>query len=303
MIKAAIIAGQHAAIPRLVHLLHTHPDVELVAFCNPQDAGRPLSEIFPSMTGETDLFVTSAADWNNVDVVFIASAPGEARKFLKTANLPADIRIIDMSGDYRRSDDTHDFVSGICELNRKAIVRGARHVALPDARTLAVALGLLPLAKNLMLNSPIRADIVANDTEAHIGSMKSETLTADIIDELTAALSSLQSSFAAPINGVIFRGDIPSGTMAVISLDSKTDLSEIKRLYDEYYDDHNFTFTVNRQPDTADVRDTNKCFIHLSQTDGRLTITTVLDTAFKGNAGNAVHAMNLLFGLTERVGL
>lgn len=34
-----------------------------------------------------------------------------------------------------------------------------------------------------------------------------------------------------------------------------------------------------------------------------LRITSVLDPAIKGGAGNAVHLMNLMFGLHERTGL
>ncbi len=48
---------------------------------------------------------------------------------------------------------------------------------------------------------------------------------------------------------------------------------------------------------------TNKCIIHLDKIDGRLLITAVIDNLLKGAAGNAVHTMNLLFGLSETTGL
>ncbi len=303
MIKAAILAGRHRAVPRLVHLLHTHPDVELVAFVNKEQAGRRLDEIFPSMTGETDLRATGDVDWKDIDVVFIAAEPGLARTFMRTPGLPSDLRVVDMTGDYCTADLPHDFVQGIAELNRKAMVRGATHVVMPDARTLAVALGLLPLAKNLMLTSPVRADIVAHDPDAPAGSMTGVPMPASVIAELTGALSSLQNSFDKPIGGITFSGDIPSGLTAIVSVDTAVDIEELRKLYDEFYADHNFTYRVDRRPDAADVRGTNKCFIHLDKEDNRLVITIVLDTDIKGTAGNAIHAMNLLFGLIERVGL
>ena len=48
---------------------------------------------------------------------------------------------------------------------------------------------------------------------------------------------------------------------------------------------------------------TNKCYVSLEKEGDRLLIDTILDTRLKGTAGTAVHVMNLLFGLHERVGL
>ena len=52
-----------------------------------------------------------------------------------------------------------------------------------------------------------------------------------------------------------------------------------------------------------DVVNTNKCLIHLDKIDGKLLITSVIDNLLKGASGTAVHNMNLLFGLHEKVGL
>ena len=98
-------------------------------------------------------------------------------------------------------------------------------------------------------------------------------------------------------------GDTTEGLIAVTSVDTNVTLEELKKLYETFYEDHNFTFIVDSVPDIVDVRDTNKSFIHLDKKDNTLFVTTVLDTEFKGGAGNAVHTMNLLFGLIEKVGL
>lgn len=303
MIKAAILAGNNHAIPHLVHLLHTHPDVELTAYISTAHAGRRLDNILPAMTGETDLVATQDTDLTQADILFIAGAPGDARTFLKNTDIPADLRIIDMTGDYTVPDDTHNFVTGIAELNRKAMVRGATHVSLPHPATLAIVLGLLPLAKNLMITSAVHTHILSNDPQAPQGSITSTALSEKIAAEVSHALTSLQTSFNRQIEGTMFTGNLPDGTTAVTQITSATDIDELTRLYTEYYDDHNFTYLINRTPDTADVRGTNKCFVHLHRTGNTLTVTTALDTAVKGTAGNAIHAMNLLFGLMERVGL
>ena len=55
------------------------------------------------------------------------------------------------------------FVYGLPELNRKAMVRGATKVANPGAFATAVELALLPLAKNLLVNSDIHVAAVSGD--------------------------------------------------------------------------------------------------------------------------------------------
>ena len=282
-----------------------------MAYADPRQAGQPLQELYPALTGETDLRVTSDIETEGIDVLFIAAERGTARSFVRARRLPESLMVIDMTGDYRDAagadadaDGGLDFVQGIPELNRKAMVRGARHVAMPDAATTAVALSLLPLARNLMLTSAIDTQIVSNDHDPEPETLRAEMLGADVTRQVRRALTALQNSFNAEIEGIHFKGDTPEGMMAVTRVKTPVSLDEIRRLYDAFYDDHNFAFPVDGRPDLSDVRDTNKAFIHLDKPDSNtLVVTTVLDTDLKGGAGNAIHAMNLLFGLIEKVGL
>lgn len=305
MIKAAILTerGEHADLPRLVQLLHDHPDVELMAYADVVNADKRLDELYPALTGETELRISPKIDVTKVDVVFIAAPKEVARNFMLYTELPENLYIIDMSGLYKMPSDDNKFIQGIPELNRKAMVRGAHYVSMPDPTTTAVVLSLLPLAKNLMLNSPIHAHVVSHNARAESNSLTAAVLDSEVTDQLTAALTSLQTSFKAPITGVEFSGDTTEGLIAVTTVETSVNLEDIKSLYNDFYDDHNFTFIVDGVPDITDARDNNKCFIHLDKKGNTLVITTVLDTEFKGGAGNAVHAMNLLFGLIEKVGL
>jgi N-acetyl-gamma-glutamyl-phosphate reductase len=80
-------------------------------------------------------------------------------------------------------------------------------------------------------------------------------------------------------------------------------VDQLSRIYEDYYADHSFTFIVDRRPDLKDVVNTNKCLIHLEKAGDKLLITAVMDNILKGAAGQAMHIMNLIFGLHERVGL
>ena len=53
----------------------------------------------------------------------------------------------------------------------------------------------------------------------------------------------------------------------------------------------------------TEVAGTNKCIINIQKVGDRVVINTVIDDLIKGAAAMAVHDMNLLFGLQERVGL
>ena len=83
----------------------------------------------------------------------------------------------------------------------------------------------------------------------------------------------------------------------------KIELDEIKRIYEEYYADHSFTFITDKNPDLKQVVNTNKCLIYLLKQEDKLLIVSMIDNLLKGASGQAVHNMNLLFGLEETVGL
>ena len=81
------------------------------------------------------------------------------------------------------------------------------------------------------------------------------------------------------------------------------DIEEVKNIYVEYYERDSFTHVVDKPVDLKQVVNTNKCLSHLQKFGNKLLITSVIDNLLKGASGQAVHNMNLLFGLEETVGL
>ena len=69
--------------------------------------------------------------------------------------------------------------------------------------------------------------------------------------------------------------------MAIVYLDCPVAVEELKKLYEDYYSDHNFTFVTDKAPDLKDVVNTNKCILHLEKVDGKLLITSVIDNLVK----------------------
>lgn len=316
MIKVGIIGGAGYTAGELLRLLINHPDVEIVFVNSSSNAGNRITDVHTGLYGETDLTFTDELPLQDIDCLFFCTAHGDTRKFIDAHPLPEELRVIDLSMDYRIESEEHDFVYGLPELNRKKIVRGARHIANPGCFATAIQLGLLPLAKNLLLNNPVHITAITGSTGA--GQKPSATshfswrnnnmsiykpFTHQHLPEIRQSLTQLQSSFSADLNFIPVRGDFPRGIFVSMYTDCQVGLDEIRRLYEEYYDDHSFTFVTDANIDLKQVVNTNKCLLHLEKHGDKLLILSAIDNLLKGASGQAVHNMNLLFGLTETVGL
>lgn len=316
MIKAGIIGGAGYTAGELLRLLLNHPDVEIKWVNSSSNAGNKVANVHQGLIGETDLVFTDQTPWEEIDVLFCCTPHGETRKFMESHEVPQELRIIDLSTDYRIEDGSHEFVYGLPELNRKRIVRGTTRVANPGCFATAIQLALLPLAKNLMLNSDIHVTAITGSTGAGVKpsatshfSWRNDNVSIykpfkhQHLAEIKQSLKTLQNSFNADINFIPVRGCFSRGIMAIVYMDCSIELDEIKKLYEEYYEDHNFTFVTDKATDLKDVVNTNKCILHLEKVEDKLLITSVIDNLVKGASGQAVHNMNLLFGLHECVGL
>ena len=121
--------------------------------------------------------------------------------------------------------------------------------------------------------------------------------------EIKQSLGQLQTSFSSAINFIPVRGNFSRGIFSTLYLNCPVELNVIRELYENYYDDHNFTFVTDKAPDLKQVVNTNKCLLYLEKHEDKLLIVSVIDNLLKGASGQAVHNMNLLFGLHEKTGL
>lgn len=316
MIRVGIIGGSGYAAGELVRILLNHPDVELKWVHSRTVAGQRIVDVHQGLHGEIDMNFSSTIDLKNIDVLFCCRPAGKTREFIETHTIPEDLKIIDLARDHRIEDGSHDFVYGLSELNRKPMVRGAKHVANPGCFATAIQLALLPLAKNHLIKSDIHVTAITGSTGAGVKpsatshySWRNDNVSIykpfrhQHLGEIMQTMRELQPDFDAEINFVPVRGCFSRGIMAIVYLDIDEDIETIRQMYEEAYSDHSFTFVTDKQPDLKDVVNTNKCVIHLEKVDGKLLITSVIDNLLKGASGTAVHNMNLLFGLSERTGL
>jgi N-acetyl-gamma-glutamyl-phosphate reductase len=78
---------------------------------------------------------------------------------------------------------------------------------------------------------------------------------------------------------------------------------DVTDLYREAYEDEPFIDLVDEPPGTDDVRETNRCRIHVTTVGERVIVLSAIDNLWKGAAGQAVQDLNLMLGLPETEGL
>jgi len=314
-IRAGIIGGAGYTGGETIRLLLNHPSVTISFVHSRSNAGKPLYAVHADLLGETEQ-VFSDAIHHEVDVLFLCLGHGESKKWMEANPLPAHIKVIDLSQDFRLGETAGDreFVYGLPECNREAI-RNAQNIANPGCFATAIQLGLLPLAKAGKLKEVHTTGITGStgagqslQSTSHFTWRANnvstyKVLTHQHLKEIRRTLSALQSSFAEDINFVPVRGDYPRGIWITSYLDCDLTLDEAVLLYKDYYATHPFTTVSDKQIDLKQVVNTNKVLIQLEKVGNKLVIHSIEDNLIKGASGQAVQNMNLLFSLEETAGL
>jgi len=315
MIKVGIIGGAGYTAGELIRLLINHSNVEIVFINSSSNAGNKITSVHEGLYGETDMAFTDELPLDKIDLLYFCTAHGDTKKFMESHTLPEDLKIIDLSMDYRIESAEHDFIYGLPELNRSRISQ-SKHIANPGCFATCIQLGLLPLAKGEMLNSDVSVNAITGSTGAGVkpGSTSHfswrnnnmsiyKPFSHQHVPEIKQSLKQLQSSFESDIDFIPYRGDFPRGIYATLVFKTTVELDEIKRMYTEYYAEHPFVHVVDANIDLKQVVNTNKCLLHLEKHGDKLLIISCIDNLLKGASGQAVHNMNLMFGLEETIGL
>ena len=315
MIKTGIIEGAGFAGGELIRLLLNHPDVQLMFITGRGNSGQHIHEVHRGLYGETDLVFSEEPELDKIDLLFLITSAEESRQFMETHEVPEKLKIIDYSREYRLKAGDDEFIYGLPELNRRAICK-SRFVANPGSFATCITLGLLPLAKNLMLNDDIYVHAIIGSTgTGHKASSMTTFSWRDNnvsiykpfvhqhLPEIRESLEQLQSSFKAGVHFVPYRGNFTRGIFCTIMVKNKVSLEELTQLYVDYYAKDSFTHITPDNIDLKQVVNTNKCLIHLEKHGDMLLITSCIDNLLKGASGQAVHNMNLLFNLEETTGL
>jgi N-acetyl-gamma-glutamyl-phosphate reductase len=319
-IRIGIIGGAGYTGGELIRILLNHPVADLIFAQSKSHAGQLISNVHQDLVGETELRFSDALS-SDIDLLFLCVGHSEARKFLLENKVSPEIRLIDLSQDFRfesnnrLSEDGMPFIYGLPELNRDKI-KSARNIANPGCFATALELGLLPLAHNKLLSEVFSTGITgstgagqglnhtshfswrANNIQAY------KTLTHQHISEVNQSLNQLQIGFGFEnLHFVPWRGDFTRGIFVSSQLKVNMSLTESVKLYKDYYMNHPFTCINENAIFLKQVVNTNRCLIQLEKQGELLVVHSTIDNLLKGASGQAVQNMNLMYGLDETTGL
>lgn len=299
MIKAGIAGADTLMAGELIRILVNHPDVEIISAFAPGKVGRKVASVHHGLAGECDLEFSPDINPAKLDVIFIDAHSDVADRFRLNTDRWPDLRIIDMSHCPSLDFEKLDMAYGLAEINRKQLVRGCKRAVVPRSVSAVALICLYPLARHLLLNGNINISYACPsdiDTDE-----KSEMVRLEILDVLRNTQNSFQGDV---ILNRLNENVSPRGLRVEIEIPCNIDINELFRLYNDIYDDHNFTHLLPITMQGYEVEGTQKCLVSLQKrTPDTLTVSAVADCRMRGGAGDAVHIMNLLFGLHERTGL
>jgi N-acetyl-gamma-glutamyl-phosphate reductase len=333
-IKIGIMGGSGYGGAELLRILLLHPNAEIVFVTANEHARKPVAAVHRNLLGLTDLvFKTAPEDLTSLpemDCLFLALPHGQAMDLAPF--LPANLRVIDLSGDFRLSDPLlfaehygfehramaaqSGFAYGLTETNREAI-KHARRIANPGCFATATLLALAPLVANGFLNGRIVVDAKTGSSGSgakaaanthHPQRMNSfyayKPFTHQHVPEIEECLTGLGDW----TNELIFMTHslpVARGIFASVYAELKDQLSaaDVRQLFTDYYAGSFFVRFVDGSPDINWVKTTNYCDLGFAVRGRQLVVFSALDNLVKGAAGQAVQNMNLMFGLEERTGL
>jgi N-acetyl-gamma-glutamyl-phosphate reductase len=336
LIPTAIVGVTGYEGANLARLVAHHPHLRLIEATARQDIGLPLGQALPALAGLPGAEVRLSDVVLEAELVFVAAPHGPAGAIAATCRR-AGRRVVDLSADFRLPNTdlyTHWYhqphpapdllptaIYGLTEWHRDA-VRGAHLVANPGCFPTAAILALAPaVAAGL-----IQPDVVVDAKTAISGAGRSPSRrvhfneTHDSVApyglgghrhlpemELTLAAIAPTPEAASQITFVPHLVPMHRGLLATcyatLAPDATTE--QFTAAYQDRYAAEPFIQIIDRPPETAWVRGSNRCLIHIV-VDGshhRAIIISAIDNLMKGGAGQAIQNANLMLGLPETAGL
>ncbi|MBI5331407.1 MAG: N-acetyl-gamma-glutamyl-phosphate reductase [Betaproteobacteria bacterium] len=335
MIKAGIVGGTGYTGVELLRLLAQHPEVELTAITSRKEAGMPVADMFPSLRGRVSLTFSSPEDaaLKACDVVFFATPNGVAMQQTREL-LDAGVKVIDLAADFRIQDIAEwskwygmehacpdlvaEAVYGLPEINRERI-RGARLIANPGCYPTAVQLGFLPLVEAGVIDTSWMVADCKSGVSGAGRKAEVSTLFAEASDTFKAYAvpghrhwPEIRQGLARMADAEVGLTFVPHLTPLIRGIHATlyarlTKDVDLQALFEARYQGEYFVdvLPAKSHPETRSVRASNHCRIavHRPQGGDTVVVLSVIDNLVKGAAGQAVQNMNLLFGLTENLGL
>jgi N-acetyl-gamma-glutamyl-phosphate reductase len=334
MIRVGILGATGYTAFELTRLLLRHADVKITALTSRSEAGTPIAQIHPHLSGELDLKLENldaASLADRADFVF-SCLPHAASAESIMPLLAAGVKVVDFSADYRLADvETYKHwyehehpdparvgktVYGLPELFREQI-RPAQLIANPGCYTSTAILALAPLLKEKLI-APTDLIIDAKSGTSGAGrSAKLGTLYCEVNESFSAygvgkhrhtpEIEQILSRASGQDVQVIFTPHLvpmDRGILATIYARPTRSVAqaEVLAALRSAYEGEPFVRVVDHLPATKHVSGTNLFHVTARIVKERVVVLAVLDNLLKGASGVALQNFNLMCGFEETAG-
>ena len=332
--KVAILGASGYTGAELIRLIATHPDIDIAALSANAKAGQSIAQVFPHLRhlDLPDLVNIDEVDFGGIDLCFCALPHKTSQEVI--AALPRDLRIIDLSADFRLRDPADyqkwygnphaapelqaEAVYGLTEFYRDEI-RAARLVAGTGCNAATGQYLLRPL----ITAGVIDTDEIILDLKCGVSgagrSLKENLLHAELSEGFHAYavggthrhLGEFDQEFTRlagrPVKIQFTPHLMPANRGILATGYVRGDARQVHDTLRAAYAEEPFieVLPFGETPSTRHVRGSNFCHIGVvgDRRDGRAITVAALDNLTKGSSGQALQNANLMLSLSETSGL
>lgn len=332
--RIAILGASGYTGAELVRLIATHPSMEIVGLSADRKAGQEMAEVFPFLRhlDLPRLQRIEDMDFSSVSLCFCALPHGTTQEVV--AALPRDLKIVDLSADFRLRDAADyetwygkphaapdlqaEAVYGLTEFYREEI-ETARLVAGTGCNAAAGQYALRPL----IAEGVIDLDEIVIDLKAGVSgagrSLKENLLHAELSEGAHAYaaggthrhLGEFDQEFSKvagrPVRVQFTPHLIPANRGILATVYVRGAPREVHACLARAYEDETFlqVLPFGELPSIRHIRGSNFCHVGVvgDRIPGRAVVVATLDNLTKGSSGQAIQNANLMLGAEETAGL
>ena len=334
MKRIAILGASGYTGAELARIIATHPNMRITALSGDRKAGMAMGDVFPHLRhlGLPDLQKIEEIDFSGIDLAFCALPHATSQAVI--AGLPRNLKIVDLSADFRLRDPAEyekwygkphsaveiqkEAVYGLTEFYR-AQIRAARLVAGTGCNAAAGQYAIRPLIEAGVID----LDEIVIDLKAGVSgagrSLKENLLHAELsggTHPYSAGgahrhLGEFDQEFSAlagrPVHVQFTPHLLPFNRGILATVYVRGDARRIHDTLAARYASETFleVLPFGALPSTRSIAGSN--YVHVGvigdRLPGRALVIVALDNLTKGSSGQAIENANLMLGLEETAGL
>lgn len=332
--KIAILGASGYTGAELIRLIATHPEIEMAALGANAKAGQSMASVFPHLRhlDLPDLVKADDIDFSQIDLCFCALPHKTSQEVIR--ELPKDLRIVDLSADFRLRDPAayekwygnphaaiemqKEAVYGLTEFYRDDIAN-ARLVAGTGCNAATGQYALRPLISAGVID----LDNIIMDLKCAVSgagrSLKENLLHAELSEGYHAYsaggthrhLGEFDQEFSLlagrPVQVQFTPHLIPANRGILATVYVHGNAQQIHETLSAAYAAEPFlqVLPFGELPSTRHIRGSNFCHLGVvaDRIENRAIVVAALDNLTKGSSGQALQNANVMLGIEETTGL